>query len=1124
MNARMRCHICGKLGLASRFLAEGEAVEVHGLRFFRNRFSKVWWAGIRVRLLIAALALSGLSVAAQTQPAEKTADAAPSPSFRLRGVVKSGNIPLPGVTVTAANSLTGKKAITSTDVDGSYFLEVSDRGRYVVRAEMSAFAAATQEVVLNPGSPQQQANFSLVLLSRAPKPEQSGTPEAVLSGTLARDVRGSQPLSVNVDDSALAAAGSGGASAGEPAALGGVAGLANSPDAANPSVAFAGQLGNTPGFLGGIRTSDELRDRLQQMGTQPGGGPGMGPGGGGLGAALGGGPFVIRRNRLDINQPHGTFYYSAGNSLFNASSYSLNGQGGSNPGYNSSRFGGLIGGPLRIPHLVEDNKTFVFGGYTGTRATTPYVVYSTVPTQAEREVPGIDATANLLLNGTPNIAPYIPLPNQTGGGAFNYRYATSSENDSDNLFLRITHNFSGSGPRMFGGGGGRGSNRPHNNLNFNFTWLRNESSQLTPFPTASGTKGTSSFNTGFGWAVGKGNWNNILRTNFNCARVDVTNLYAGNSDIDQTLGIPGASTNPLDWGLPNISIKGFTPLTDIAPQYRDDATLQFSETAIWYHHKHNLRFGGDYRRLWTTLRSNANPRGSFTFTGFDTGSPLADFLEGAPQSAALQYSATPYFFSTNSYDFFLQDDWRVRSNFTFQIGLRYEYIAPYTEANDRLANLDLAFASTGLVSATCVTPAGAILPASQSSYACANSGSASLIKPDRNNFAPRAGFAWKVEKNTVVRGGYGINYNLSQYGLIITQLAYQPPFATALTAIASAPGVLSFADAFTATSSGALTNNYGVDPNYRLAYVQLWNLNIQHEFGTSLLVNIGYNGSKGTDLDTMTAPNRTLTGLLLPNVGAFNYETSQGSSILHAGTLRVRKRLSHGLAVGATYVYSKSIDDASSIGGEGGVVVAQNPLTLSAERGLSSFDQRHKFTGDFLYELPFGTGKRWLSTAGPRARVFGDWTVSGSFTIASGTPFSPYFLDNISDVARGSNGTLRPNLVAGQSIQLANPGIGEWFNTAAFCVPGSSPSCPAGYGNAGRNIIIGPGTIVFNMSVAKTFPFRGTKSLEFRATASNVFNHPNYSAIDTNMNSPTFGQVTSVASMRQLQFLSRFRF
>jgi hypothetical protein len=128
-------------------------------------------------------------------------------------------------------------------------------------------------------------------------------------------------------------------------------------------------------------------------------------------------------------------------------------------------------------------------------------------------------------------------------------------------------------------------------------------------------------------------------------------------------------------------------------------------------------------------------------------------------------------------------------------------------------------------------------------------------------------------------------------------------------------------------------------------------------------------------------------------------------------------------------------------------------------------------------------------------------------------------LGNVNDVARGSNGSLRPNLVPGQSITVSNPGIGEWFNPAAFIAPPSGQ-----YGNAGRNIVIGPGTILFNMSMAKTIPFQETKSLEFRVTANNVFNHANYTSIDTNLNSPTFGQVISVGTMRQLQFSSRLRF
>ncbi len=304
-------------------------------------------------------------------------------SFRISGVVKSGNTPIPGVTVTAANTLTGKKAITSTGLDGSYSLELAARGRYVVRAEMTSFAPATQEVVLNAGTPNQQANFSIVLLSRAPKPEQqpSGLPGLPGNGTMARSGRGTQQLSVTVDESALSAAGSA-YSNGEQPSLGALSGLAGSADATNQSVTAGGQLGTMPGFLGGARTSEELRERMQDMRDQR---SGFG-GGGRPGGILGGfsdGPSVMRGRGFDINKPHGTFYYSSGNSLFDASPYSLNGPGTAPPG-SSNRFGGLIGGPLHIPHVVKDDKTFFFGGYTGTRASNPYVAYSNVPTQDER--------------------------------------------------------------------------------------------------------------------------------------------------------------------------------------------------------------------------------------------------------------------------------------------------------------------------------------------------------------------------------------------------------------------------------------------------------------------------------------------------------------------------------------------------------------------------------------------------------------------------------------------------------------------------------------------------------------------------------------------------------------------
>jgi hypothetical protein len=269
------------------------------------------------------------------------------------------------------------------------------------------------------------------------------------------------------------------------------------------------------------------------------------------------------------------------------------------------------------------------------------------------------------------------------------------------------------------------------------------------------------------------------------------------------------------------------------------------------------------------------------------------------------------------------------------------------------------------------------------------------VNPDRNNFAPRIGIAWKPWGNkTVVRAGYGINYNLGQYSSIVQNLAAQPPFAVTQTNTAPATGPSTFTLANGFPPSAAIRNNYGIDPDYRTAYVQLWNLNIQREITSTLLLNVGYTGSKGTALDMLRAPNRGPDGTLISSVEPFNWETSQGSSILHAGSVRLRKRMTKGVSAGGTYTYSKSIDNASSIGG-GAQVVAQDDTNLRAERGLSSFDQRHKLSGDWLLELPWGEGRKWLTKPGFVRTAFGDWLLQSTFTVASGTPFTARVLGEL---------------------------------------------------------------------------------------------------------------------------------
>jgi hypothetical protein len=1074
---------------------------------------------------------------------------------------------LPGVTITASHSLTGRKVITSTDVDGSFRLELPGKGRWVLRAEFSAFAVQTAEVVLTTAAPQAAHDFELVLLSRVPKaaPAEGEAVEANVAGQprvahVPSTGRGAQQLTVNADDAALAQS-----SGGEQDYSANAGGFATSADATNQSVSVTGRMGNAQDL--GVQNMDDLRDRIDELrargqlgggGFDNGGGPGGGgfnmggPGGGGGGGGFGGG----RMRMGSLTRPHGQIYYTASNAALDAAPYSLSGPS-EKPSYGSNKVGASVGGVLKIPHIYDDGgKTFVFLNYSGVRSSTPYDVFSHVPTLAERgqqfpsDAPGTyDANfcpdpANCLIKlydpknpGVPldashvpvstqasTLLNYIPLPNVFNDPAKNYHFSSAAESDQDIFALRVTHNFGAAiaqrGSR--GGGGGGGTGRPRNNISFGLNYQRNASDNLEPFPQEGGHTHTNGFNANVGWAISKGKLSNQLRFTWNRSRAHANNYYANVTDVAGKAGITGVSTDALNWGVPNLTFSDFTSLGDVAPYNRDSQTFSLSESVGWVHGKHHLHFGGDYRWINNKAYASSNPRGTFTFTGSSTanfvngkavtgtGNDLADFLLGYAQSASVAYSAVHDQYLAHSYDFFAQDDWRPRGNLTVNLGLRYEFISPYREAYNQLENLDAEFVGKQFVNAVPVSP-------NSTGPGNVHYGSG-LFNPDRNNFAPRVGIAWKPWGNkTVVRAGYGINYNLGQYGSIVQNLAAQPPYAVTETntAPATAASKLTLADGF--SSSNPVSNNYGIDPHYRTAYVQLWNLNIQREITPTILLNVGYTGSKGTALDMLRAPNRGPAGALVSTVEPFNWETSQGSSIMHAGSVRLRKRMTRGVAVGGTYTYSKSIDNASSIGG-GAQVVAQDDTNLRAERGLSSFDQRHKLTGDWTLELPWGEGRKWLTHPGLAQKAFGDWLLQSSFTVASGTPYTARVLGSFEDVAGGTNGTLRADY-NGSAIQIGDRNVKHWFNTAAFTTPAAGT-----YGNAGRNTIIGPGSWLMSLVLSKSIPLRDSMNLEMRAETDNVLNHPNYSGIDTNLNSPTYGQVISVASMRKMVLSVHYRF
>jgi hypothetical protein len=1111
----------------------------------------------------------------------------------VHGTVKAGNVPLPGVSIVATNTLTGKRYATVTDVNGNYSMTIPAEGRYVLKTDLAAFAPETKVALIKPTAAtpvNQQADFALTLASRVPpetaqetaanagQPAQSRGPASTVRRN---NTGGAQNLALL---SALAGAADAGNSTGAAGAA--LPSLANNADFSTDSVAVTGQSGTTNPFAGvdmeQLRQNAEL-DQSLSGGGPGGGGPGGGgpggggpggggPGGGGFGGGggggfggggfgggrggrggggRGGGGFGNFRN-FKPNQPHGALFWTGGNSALNATPFPIKTQKEPQPSYAQNQFGLTFFGAPYIPHLIEhDTKDVIFFNATGQRSSSPFSQYGSVPTAAERQgdlstlttQQGAPITLYDPSTGLPfpnNIIPadrivtqatallaYVPQPNLPGQFQ-NYQRLASSESNNTRIGLRFLHSF---GPSTGGSplGGlirqylGQGGNSLRQSVNLNFNYSHAAADELSLFPDLSGKQQSHQYSLALGYSIGKGKVTNNLGLNWNRSNTQLRNNFTGNTDIASQLGITGLPQNPLLYGLPNVTLNQFTSLTEQQPNFQTNQTIAASDSTSWIHNKHNVRYGGDFRRVHNDLFGNTgNVTGTFIFTGLATqqpgssstgsggnsgsptsGSSLADLLLGMPQQSSLQAPYQKSYLRQNSWDAFVQDSWRALPNLTLLIGLRYEYFSPYSEKYDRLSTLDTGnnFTSVATVVAGGVGPYTGKYPRD-------------LVYPERNNFSPRLGIALRPLKDTVIRAGYGINYATGQYSKFIQDFAFQPPYADVQTNETTANAQITLANGFPAAQT---EGNYGVNKNYRLPYVQVWNINLQRTLPLGILLNVGYNGSKGTRLDVVTAPGRSATASLSGVL--YDYEDSVAFSNYNALTVSARKRLQRGVSLGATYTYSHSIDNASSIGGSGGTgtVVAQNWQNLLAEESNSSFDIRHRLTGNFLYELPFGPDEHFLNT-GWAAHSLSGISLSGTFTLATGEPLTPHYEATVDEVARGTTASLRPDLVPGAALAAGGGKLDNWFNKNAFAAPVNT------YGTAARYSIPGPGTVSFNASLSKSIRFNETRTFEMRGTASNVLNTVQYSGVDTTLGSGTYGQVTSAAGMRQFTLLARYRF
>ena len=1134
---------------------------------------------------------------AQSTPAPAPPAAAPV-GGTIHGTVKDGNIPLPGVSVTASNSLTGKKYSTTTDITGSYTLVIPQNGRFVLKTELSAFAPVTKEALLNATAHDQAVDFTVMLASRAAEQEQ----QTNLAGA-ARQLVGGGAQSLNLLGAAsdLIQAGAGGEEAG--AALPSLA--SNSDFSSSDSVAVTGQTGTTNPFagvdFGRMQDSAELNQSLNggQGGQGGPGGPGGGGaggggfGGGGGGFGGGGGGFAgggggrgggggMRGNFRNFkpNQPHGAIFWNGGNGAINAEDFALRGQPIEQPSYESNRFGlTFLSAPYIPKILTNDKNDFLFFTLSGTRSSSPFDQYGTVPTLAERtgdftglttptgsKITIYDPSTGLPYGpctsgpdaGNPSsqcipvgeiqpqataLVSYIPLPTISGQNE-NYQRLTSATTNTTQIGVRLMHNF---GKNSSGTSGlmrmarqvlGQGNPGITQSMNANFNYSHSASDGLNLFPELGGKSQSHQYSLQLGYSIGKGRLTDNLTGTWNLSHSQASNYFSNLTDIAPQLGINGLPDSPQLWGLPNVTLNQFTGLNEQQPSFTRGETVAVADTVAWVHGKHNMRFGGDIRRVYSDLIGNTNSTGTFVFTGLFTeapgsgtagnsgfngfassGSSLADMLLGLPQETTLQAANQEAHLRENEMDGYAQDDWRAMKNVTFLFGLRYDYYSPYSEENDRLATLDASkdFSQVGIV-----TPNG--VGAFSGKYP------RDLIYPEKNNFSPRLGVAAHPFKDTVIRGGYGINYTVGQYVKFVQDFAFEPPFADVQTNEATTGPPISLAKGFPVPESEQI-GNYSVNKNYRLPYVQVWNLNLQRTLPWNILLNFGYNGSKGSRLDIIDAPGRypeivsgqpttTLpTAVSNGQTVLYDYEDAVAFSNFNALTFSARKRLSGGISLGATYTYSHAIDDATSVGGNGGTSagIVQNWQDILAEKSNSSFDVRHKVSGNFVYELPFGPDTHLLTT-GWFGHVLANMNFSGTYGIATGSPLTPHYEANAEDVSRGTTNSLRPDRAPGVSLTAGGGSLGNWFNKDAF-------TAPAGlYGTASRLSIPGPGTLTVDMSASKSLRFGDTKTMELRATANNVFNTVQYSGVDSTLGSGTYGQVTSTGAMRSFTFLGRYRF
>jgi hypothetical protein len=774
-----------------------------------------------------------------------------------------------------------------------------------------------------------------------------------------------------------------------------------------------------------------------------------------------------------------------------------------------------MGGPLRIPGLVRNGPFFSVSYQRGTDQTAT-TSSARVPTTRERlgdfsETLGpfgqpatvIDPATGLPFPGgvippdrvSPQAAALVALypdPNIDGAGTrFNYQRALPTTSVRDSVSANIS-NYTINSRNQVGG---------------SFSYQRGSSNGTSLFGfddgmTNNGFDITATYNHRFSQST-------LMRARNSFGRQVSTTIpyFAHLRNVSGEAGITGNNQDPENWGPPAINVSSIASLSTGLYSASESFTNTSGADLFWSRGRQSFTIGGEVRHTMLDLVSQQNPRGTFFFGGALTGVDFADFLLGVPTTSQIAFGNADKDFRGWSYAAYITDDIRVGPSLTLNLGLRWEYETPVTEALGRLVNLDIAPGFTAVTPVVASDPVGSITGRTYDS---------SLVHPDKTGIQPRVSVAWRpiLGSSVIVRGGYGVYRNNGIYQSLARALAQQPPLSYAVSAQNSLETPLTLANGFI-PSPTITANTYAIDPDFRVSYGHVWQASIQRDLPFSLSMNASYTGTKGVHLVQQFLPNTFAPGAADPCPACptgFSYVTSNATSLRNSGQVQLRRRLRAGMTASIQYTLARGTDNASTFSGTSGRP-AQDWLNLDGERAPSNDDQRHQMQAQVQYATGVGVAGGGMLDGVLGAIVKG-WTLTGDLTMGSGRPLTPIYGTALQGTA--TNGTVRAALTGASVTDIPD---GSYANPFAYSAPAAGS-----WGTAGRNSLRGPQQFSLNAGIMRTFTINDRLSLDWQVRATNLLNTVTFNTVSMTVNNTQFGLPISANDMRKISTSVRARF